>query len=61
MVRAGRGVAVKPEIRGLIIGLHESGFPNRYIARKTGVSLSTVRSFISRFKVCYAMEVVELS
>ena len=53
MVRAGQGVAVKPEIRGRIIGLHESGFPNSYVARKTGVSLSTVKSFISRFKVCH--------
>ena len=53
MVRAGQTVAVKPEIRGRIIGLHESGFPNSYVARKTGVSLSTVKSFISRFKVCH--------
>ena len=53
MVRAGRGVAIKPEIRGRIIGLHEGGFNHSYVARKTGVSLSSVRSFIARYKVCH--------
>ena len=53
MVRAGQTVVVKPETRGQIIGLHESGFPISYIARKTGVSLRTAKKFISRFKVCH--------
>ena len=53
MVRAGQTVAVKPEIRGRIIGLHESGFPHSYVARQTGVRLPTVKKFIYRFKVCH--------
>ena len=59
MVRAGQTVAVKPETRGQIIGLHESGFPISYVARKTGVSSRTVKTFIARYKVCHG--VVELS
>ena len=53
MVMAGQGVAVKPEIRGQIIGLHESGFPISYVARKAGVSSRTVKTFIARYKVCH--------
>ena len=53
MVRAGQTVAVKPETRGQIIGLHESGFPISYVARKTGVSSRTVKTFIARYKVCH--------